>query len=40
MALLDRAVQVVAMAPWWLAAAIGGNGFKLPERGERSDASS
>lgn len=32
MALLDRAVQIVSMAPWWLAAAFGSGSFRLPVR--------
>lgn len=42
MALLDRAVQVVAMAPWWLAMAFGTRSFKLPDgaRDARADPSS
>jgi hypothetical protein len=39
MALLDRAIQVIAMAPWWLHAAIRTKSFTLPERAGRSDAS-
>jgi uncharacterized protein (TIRG00374 family) len=31
MALLDRVIQVVAMAPWWLAMALGGKTIKPPE---------
>jgi uncharacterized protein (TIRG00374 family) len=35
MALLDRAIQIVAMAPWWLAAALRMGSFRLPVRSER-----
>jgi uncharacterized membrane protein YbhN (UPF0104 family) len=34
-ALLDRVVQIVAMAPWWLAAAFGTGSFRVPVRDER-----
>lgn len=35
MALLDRAIQIVSMAPWWLVAALKVGSFRLPVRGER-----
>lgn len=31
MALLDRAIQILAMAPWWLAMALGTKSLRLPE---------
>lgn len=36
MALLDRAIQIFAMAPWWVGASLSGKGFTLPERARDS----
>jgi uncharacterized membrane protein YbhN (UPF0104 family) len=39
MALLDRVVQILAVAPWWLGAALSSKSFTRPETERSSDPS-
>jgi uncharacterized membrane protein YbhN (UPF0104 family) len=39
LAVLDRVVQILAMAPWWLGVAFSSKSFTLPENARRSDPS-